>query len=167
MEMPANPAVRGGRGEPRVEAAKLEIRRTLGERGNSVAARQSIAIWSSASVSVMRCWFSVSVLSIGVHFSRYAQRPTAESRDVYSIRSSNKTVSRIGRWFEPLQTARPKIQLASRLLVRCSSEPGRIVDRIGAKCREGLFFRDLRWRRCADRARTRAATHVGLSDRRQ
>jgi hypothetical protein len=39
--------------------------------------------------------------------------------------------TRIGRRLEPLQTARPKIQPAFRLLVRCSAEPGRIVDRIG------------------------------------
>src|SRR5271169_4187197 len=64
------------------------------------------------------------------------------------------TASRIGpSWFEPLQTARLKIQRALRLLVRCSSEPGRIVDGIWAKCGQCLFFRDLRWRRCADRAR--------------
>ena len=98
-------------------------------------------------------------------YTKCAQRPTAESCDVYSIRSSYGTVSRIGRrWFEPLQTARPKIQLASRLLVRCSSEPGRIVDRIGAKCRECLFFGFAMAPVRRPRARTRAAIHVGLSD---
>src|SRR5215472_17658452 len=54
---------------------------------------------------------------------------------------------------KPLQRARPKIKLAFGLFVRGAAEPGRIIDRVGAKGCEGLFFGDPRGRAGARPAR--------------
>jgi hypothetical protein len=53
---------------------------------------------------------------------------------------------------QPFKRTRLKIELPLRFLIGGAAQLRRIIDRIRAKRRQRLFFRDLRRRRRADRA---------------